>query len=36
MDETAEQLRTIRDTGDLAGSEAVVKDLVKRKLIQPK
>jgi hypothetical protein len=34
-DETSEQLKTIQSTGDLA-DQAAVKDLQKRKLIQPK
>ena len=36
MDETAEQLRTINQTGTHPGGEGVTKDLVKRKLIAPK
>lgn len=34
-DETSDQLKTIQSTGDLS-DQAAVKDLQKRKLIQPK
>ncbi|KAK4685226.1 phenylalanyl-tRNA synthetase alpha chain, partial [Tremellales sp. Uapishka_1] len=36
VDETADQLRVIQETGDHPGGEAVLKELKKRQLIQPK
>lgn len=36
VDETAEQLRTISQTGTHPAGDAVTKELVKRKLITPK
>lgn len=36
MDETAVQMKEIKESGLVTGGEVVVKELQKRKLIQPK